>query len=119
MNVRNKVALIGHLGQDPELSTTPNGRKVARFSVATNESYQNRDGEKVDQTEWHRCVVWGKKAETIHQYFHKGKEIALEGKLRHRSYDDKEGVRRYITEVEVTGFTFIGKKEESTATAKT
>lgn len=113
MNVRNKVTLIGHLGQDPELNTTPNGHKVARFSIATNESYQNKAGEKVEQTEWHRCVVWGKKAEAADKYLHKGKEIALEGKLRHRSYEDKEGIRRYVTEIEVSGFTMLGKKTEA------
>lgn len=113
MNIRNKVLLIGHLGQDPENKTTPNGHEVVRFSLATRESYKNRDGEQVEQTEWHRCVAWGHRAEYARKYLRKGKEIALEGKLRHRSYDDKDGIRRYVTEVEVQEMTMVGKKTPS------
>ncbi|NRB63919.1 MAG: single-stranded DNA-binding protein [Saprospiraceae bacterium] len=111
MNVRNKVTLIGHLGQDPELGSTQSGDPYARFSLATNESFRNREGDLVEKTEWHKCIVWGKKAETAKKFLTKGKEIALEGTLRYRSYEDREGVRRYSTDIEVANFTMIGKKE--------
>lgn len=114
MSVRNKVTLIGHLGKDPEFTTTQNGRSIARFSMATNESYTNSAGELVEKTEWHRCIVWGKKAEAANKYLHKGKEVAVDGKLRHRTYDDKNGIRRSISEVEVTGFVMVGKKSDYT-----
>lgn len=113
MNVRNKVTLIGHLGKDPDFSTTQNGRNYARFSLATNEAYRNREGELVEETEWHRCVVWGSKAEAVHKHLTKGQEVAVEGKLRHRSYDDKDGIRRYVSEVEVGSFVMVGKKSEN------
>lgn len=114
MSVRNQVTLIGHLGKDPEFTTTQNGKSIARFSMATNESYTNSAGELVEKTEWHRCVVWGKKAEAVNKYLHKGKEVAVDGKLRHRTYDDKDGIRRSISEVEVTGFVMVGKKSDYT-----
>ena len=114
MSVRNKVTLIGHLGKDPEFTTTQNGRSIARFSMATNESYTNSAGELVEKTEWHRCIVWGKKAEAANKYLHKGKEVAVDGKLRHRTYEDKNGIRRSISEVEVTGFAMVGKKSDYT-----
>lgn len=97
--LRNKVQLIGHVGQDPEIKNLDGGKKVANLTIATNDSYKNDKGEKVEQTEWHRVVAWGKTAEIIEKYVTKGKEIALEGKLTHRSYDDKNGEKRYITEV--------------------
>jgi single-strand DNA-binding protein len=97
--LRNKVQLIGRLGQTPEIINLESGRKLAKFSLATNESYRNNKGEKVEDTQWHNVVVWGKLAEIVENYVDKGKEIAVEGKLTSRSYDDKEGVKRYITEV--------------------
>ena len=97
--LRNKVQLIGHVGQDPEIKNLDGGKKVANLTIATNDSYKNDKGEKVEQTDWHRVVAWGKTAEIIEKYVTKGKEIALEGKLTHRSYDDKNGEKRYITEV--------------------
>ena len=97
--LRNKVQLIGRLGQTPEIINLESGRKLAKFSLATNESYRNNKGEKVEDTQWHNVVVWGKLAEIVENYVDKGKEIALEGKLTSRSYDDKEGVKRFITEV--------------------
>ena len=97
--MKNSVQLVGNVGQDPEIRNLEGGKKVANFSIATNESYKNEKGEKVDQTEWHRVSAWGKTAEIIEKYVSKGKEIAIEGKLTHRSYDDKDGVKRYITEV--------------------
>ena len=107
--LRNKVQLIGHVGQDPEIKTLEGGRKLANLTIATNESYKNDKGEKVEQTEWHRVVAWGKTAEIIEKYVLKGKEIAIEGKLTHRTYDDKNGEKRYITEVVANDVLLLGK----------
>lgn len=96
--MKNRVQLIGHVGQEPEVKTV-NNKKVANITLATNDFYKNEKGEKVEQTEWHRISAWGKTAEIIEKFVTKGKEIAIEGKLTHRSYDDKEGVKRYVTEV--------------------
>lgn len=98
--MKNKVQLIGNVGQDPEVKNI-NGKTVANLTLATNEFYYNDKGEKVEQTEWHRVTAWGKSAEIIEKYVNKGKEIAIEGKLTHRSYDDKDGIKRYVTEVVV------------------
>jgi single-strand DNA-binding protein len=107
--MRNKVQLIGHVGQEPEIKTIESGKKVAKFSLATNENYTNNKGEKVEQTEWHRLTAWGKTAEIIEKYVTKGKEIAIEGKLTHRSYDDKNGEKRYVTDIVVNELLLIGK----------
>ena len=107
--LRNKVQLIGHVGQEPEIKTFEGGKKLANITLATNESYTNAKGEKVEQTEWHRLTAWGKTAELIESYVIKGKEIAVEGKLTHRSYDDKDGVKRYITEVVISELLLLGK----------
>ncbi len=106
--MKNRVQLIGHVGQEPEVKTV-NNKKVAHITLATNDSYKNDKGEKVEQTEWHRLSAWGKTAEIIEKYVTKGKEIAIEGKLTHRSYDDKEGVKRYITEVVINEVLFLSK----------
>ncbi|HZW62874.1 MAG TPA: single-stranded DNA-binding protein [Flavobacteriaceae bacterium] len=97
--LRNKVQLIGRLGQDPEIVNLESGKKLAKFSLATNENYTNAKGEKVENTEWHNIVAWGKTAEIIEKYVNKGQEIAIEGRLTSRSYEDKEGNKRYFTEV--------------------
>ena len=107
--MRNKVQLIGHVGQEPEIKTFDGGKKVANITIATNDSYTNDKGEKVEQTEWHRVTAWGKLAELIEKYVEKGKEIAIEGKLTHRSYDDKDGVKRYVTEVVANDVLLLGK----------
>ena len=107
--LRNKVQLIGHVGQDPEIKNLDGGKKVANLTIATNDSYKNDKGEKVEQTEWHKVVAWGKTAEIIEKYVTKGKEIAIEGKLTHRSYDDKNGEKRFITEVVVNELLLMGK----------
>lgn len=107
--LRNKVQLIGHVGQEPEIKTFEGGKKVANFTLATNESYTNAKGEKVEQTEWHRLTAWGKTADLIENYVIKGKEIAIEGKLAHKSYEDKDGVKRFITEVVITELLLLGK----------
>ncbi|WP_338409461.1 single-stranded DNA-binding protein [uncultured Flavobacterium sp.] len=107
--LRNKVQLIGHVGQEPEIKTFEGGKKLANLTLATNESYTNAKGEKVEQTEWHRLTAWGKTADLIESYVTKGKEIAIEGKLTHRSYDDKDGVKRFITEVVISELLLLGK----------
>ena len=107
--LRNKVQLIGHVGQDPEIKNLDGGKKVANLTIATNDSYKNEKGEKVEQTEWHKVVAWGKTAEIIEKYVTKGKEIAIEGKLTHRSYDDKNGEKRYIAEVVANDLLLLGK----------
>ncbi len=98
-NLRNKVQLIGNLGNDPEIIEYELGKKLARFSIATNESYKNKSGEWETNTEWHNIVAWGKLAERIESKIKRGNEVAIEGKLTNRSYDDKEGNKRYITEI--------------------
>ena len=113
--LRNRVQLIGRLGQDPEVKQTKNGRTLARFSLATTEVYKNSHGERQEETQWHPIVVWGERAETVSKYLRKGKEVALEGKLVHRTYDDADGNKKYITEVVVNEFLMLGKKEDNTA----
>ena len=108
--LRNKVQLIGNLGNNPEIITLESGKKLAKFSIATNETYKNAQGEKVTNTEWHNLVAWGKTAEIVEKYLEKGKEIAIEGKLTSRTYDDKDGNKRYITEVVVTELLLLGAK---------
>jgi single-strand DNA-binding protein len=107
--MRNKVQLIGHVGQEPEIKTFDGEKKVANITIATNDYYTNDKGEKVEQTEWHRVAAWGKLAEIIEKYVDKGKEIAIEGKLTHRSYDDKDGNKRYVTEVVASDILLLGK----------
>lgn len=108
--LRNKVQLIGNLGKDPEITNLDGGKKLAKFSIATNETYKNQKGEKVTDTQWHNIVAWGKTAEIIENYVTKGKEVAIEGKLTSRSYDDKEGVKRYITEIVCNELVMLGSK---------
>ncbi len=108
--LKNKVQLIGNLGNAPEVKTLDSGKKMARFSVATNESYRNAKGEKVTETQWHNLVAWGKLAEIAEKYLGKGKEVAIEGKLVSRSYNDKEGNKKYITEIQVNELLMLGAK---------
>lgn len=107
--MKNKVQLIGHVGQEPEIKIFGEGKKVANITLATNDFYTNDKGEKVEQTEWHRITAWGKIADIIEKYVPKGKEIAIEGKLTHRSYDDKDGNKRYVTEVVAHDILLLGK----------
>ncbi len=113
--LKNKVQLIGNLGNAPEVKTTESGKKLARFSVATNESYRNAKGEKVTETTWHNLVAWGKVADIAEKYLNKGSEIAIEGKLINRSYTDKDGNKKYITEVQVNELLMLGSKAEASA----
>ena len=98
-NLRNRVNLIGNLGMDPEVKELESGKKFARLSIATSESFTNSKGEQVKNTEWHNLVAWGPKATFAEKYLKKGTEVAIEGKLTHRSYDDSKGNKKYITEV--------------------
>lgn len=111
--LRNKVQLIGNLGNNPEVKQLENGSKVANFSIATNETYKNAKGEKVTDTQWHNVVAWNKTAEILEKFTNKGSEIALEGKLTSRSYEDKEGNKKYITEVVADEILLLDKKPTS------
>ncbi len=108
--LRNKVQLIGNLGNKPEIITLDSGKKLAKFSMATNETYKNAQGEKVTETQWHNIVAWNKTAEIAAQYLEKGREVAIEGKLTSRSYDDTNGVKKYITEIVVSEMLLLGNK---------
>lgn len=110
--LKNKVQLIGNLGNNPEIRTTENGKKMARFSVATNELYRSAKGEKVTETQWHNLIAWGKVADIAEQYLSKGSEVAIEGKLINRNYTDKEGNKRFITEVQVNEILMLGDKKQ-------
>ncbi|WP_299152232.1 single-stranded DNA-binding protein [uncultured Christiangramia sp.] len=106
--IRNKVQLIGNVGNAPEIKNLETGKKVASFSIATNEFFKNSKGEKVQNTQWHTIVAWGKTAEIVEQYLGKGKEIAIEGKLTSRSYETNEGEKRYVTEVVANEILLLG-----------
>ncbi|MBK7692527.1 MAG: single-stranded DNA-binding protein [Bacteroidetes bacterium] len=110
--LKNKVQLIGYLGQTPEIKTTDSDRKYAKFSLATNEEYKNSKGEKVSETQWHHLVAWGKVAELVEKYLHKGSEIAIEGKLMYNEFTDASGAKRYITEIQVNELLLLDKKAE-------
>ena len=107
--MKNTVQLIGNVGNDPEIKNLDGGKKVANITMATNEVYYKENGDKVEQTEWHKVVAWGKTAEIIEKYVTKGLQIGIEGKLSHRSYDDKNGEKRYITEVIANEVLLLGK----------
>ncbi len=111
--LKNKVQLIGNLGKAPEVINTENGKKIARFSLATNESYRNAQGEKVTDTQWHNVVAWGKTAALAEKYLQKGTEVAVEGKLVSRSYVAKDGNKKYITEIQVSEILLFGSKAAS------
>lgn len=107
----NKVVLVGHLGADPEGRYTPSGSAVTNFSMATNETWRSSDGSNEEHTEWHKCVLWGKQAESAKEFLKKGQLIYFEGRLRTRNWEDKDGVKRYTTEVIGDAFTMLGRKE--------
>lgn len=110
--LKNHVQLIGNVGQEPTIINLESGKKVVRFSIATNEHYKNNKGEKVQSTDWHTVVAWGKTAEIIENYVDKGKEIALTGKLRTRTYTTDDGNKRYVTEVEANEILLLGSKSD-------
>lgn len=109
--LRNRVQLIGNLGMDPEMVTFENGKKLAKFSVATSEVYYDTKGEKVEDTQWHNVVAWGNLAERTEKYLKKGSSLALDGKLVYRTYEDKEGQKKYMTEIVMNEMIFLSKKE--------
>lgn len=110
----NKVILIGNLGRDPEVRSTPSGQPVASFTLATSRRWRDKNGQKQEQTEWHQIVVWGKQAEIAGQYLTKGKQIYLEGRLQTRSWDDRQtGEKRYRTEVVCDNFQMLGSRASS------
>jgi len=107
--IRNKVQLIGNLGKDPEIMTLESGKKLAKFSLATNDHYKDASGQRIENVQWHNLIAWNKTAEIIEKYVTKGKEVAIEGKLTSRSYEDNEGQKRYITEIVVNELVLFGK----------
>lgn len=109
-NLKNKVQLIGHVGMNPEVRTTETGKKLARLSIATNESYKNAKGERISTTQWHNIVAWGKLADIAEQYLQKGAEVLVDGKLVYREYTDKFGTRKNITEVLANDLLMLQKK---------
>ena len=111
----NKVILIGNLGKDPEIRHTASGAAVANFSIATNEAWNNRDGQREERTEWHRVVAFGKLADICGQYLKKGKQVYIEGRLQTRSWEDRDGNKRYTTEIVATTMTMLGRAGEEPA----
>lgn len=110
----NKAILIGRLGSDPELKYTPGGQAVANFSLATNERWTGKDGEKQEKTTWHNIVAWGKLAELAKEYLHKGRQVYIEGRIDNRSYDKKDGSgKAYFSEVVVQNIQFLGSRSDS------
>jgi len=106
--VVNKVILVGNLGKDPEVRFTPNGQAIAKFPIATTEKWRDQQGQMQERTEWHNIVVWGKQAETCGQYLAKGRQVFIEGRIQTRNYDDKDGNKRYITEIVAQNVRFLG-----------
>jgi single-strand DNA-binding protein len=104
----NKVILVGNLGADPDMRYTPSGQGVCELRVATSESWNDKNGQRQERTEWHRIVVWGKRAEVCSKYLSKGRQVYVEGRIQTRTYDDKDGVKRYITEIIAADVQFLG-----------
>ena len=115
----NKVILIGNVGRDVEVRHTPGGAAVAKFSIATNEVWKDKDGQRKEHTEWHNIVAWGKLAEFCGSYVNKGRQLYVEGTIRTRTYDDEKGNRRYFTEIIAQSIRFVGPKPQGTGAAAT
>ena len=113
--LKNKVQLIGHLGNAPEIRTTEPGKKLVKFSIATNETYRNASGEKVKETQWHQVVAWGNLADIAEKYLQRGTEVAIEGKLLHRDYIDKEGNKRFVSEIQVSEILLLSRNPAQTS----
>lgn len=109
-NLRNKIQLIGNLGSDPEVKTFDSGKKKVNLSLATSDNYYDANGDKVEQTQWHNVIGWGKTADIAEKYLRKGSEIAVDGKIQYRSYDDKNGEKKYITEIVINEMLMLGKR---------
>jgi single-strand DNA-binding protein len=112
-SLRNRVQLIGNLGQDPEIKKTDKGKSVARFTLATTDSYRNSDGQKVEDTTWHNIVAWNGLAEIATKFLKKGKEVAVEGRIAHRAYEDKEGVQKYFTEIVLSDILLLRSQKDA------
>lgn len=110
--LRNKVQLIGNVGNTPEILNLESGKKLSRFSMATNETYTNSKGERVQETQWHNVIVWGKTAEIVEKFVGKGKEIAIEGKLTSSSYETEAGEKKFITEIAANEILLLGNNEK-------
>lgn len=110
-SLRNKVQLIGNIGQTPEIITFENGKKLAKLTLATNETFKNAKGEKQVDTQWHNLTAWGKTADIIEKYLSKGQEVAIEGKLQHETYDAKDGSKRYATKIQISELVMLGAKQ--------
>jgi len=108
--LRNRVQLIGNLGMDPEVKNLEKGKKVVHLSIATNDTYVNKEGEKVKETQWHNLVVWGKLCDVCEKYLKKGTEVAVDGKLTNRKWEDKDGKLHYTTEIVVNELLMLGSK---------
>ena len=108
----NKAILVGNLGRDPELRHTPNGQAVVNFTLATSESWTDKSGERQERTEWHRIVVWGRQAEMCNQYLSKGRTVYVEGRIQTREWEDKDGNKRYTTEINANNVNFIGPRTD-------
>lgn len=115
----NKAILVGNLGKDPELRYTPSGKAVASFSLATSERWTGQDGQKQESTTWHNIVVWGRQAETAKEYLAKGRQVYIEGRISNRSYDDKDGNKRYVSEVVAQTVQFLGSRGDQRPAAET
>lgn len=111
-NLRNNVRLIGRLGMNPDVKKLSTGKSLAKCSIATSESYRNEAGEKVTETQWHNIIAWGRQAEVMEKYLRKGSEIAIEGKLSTRSFTDKDGNKRFTTEIVVNELLMLGSKKD-------
>lgn len=112
-NLRNSVRLIGHLGQNPDVKNLNSGKKLTRLSLAVNESYRNENGERITETQWHNITVWGKQAELAEKLLKKGSEVAIEGKLSNNIYIDKDGIKRYTTDIVLSEFVLLGSKKQN------
>jgi len=111
--LRNQVQLIGNLGKDPEVKNLESGKIMATLRMATNEFYTDAKGDRIEKTQWHHVVAWGNNAKVIEKYLRKGSEVAIQGKLVHRSYDDKDGQKKYVTEVVANELVLMGKAEQA------
>ena len=111
----NKAILVGRLGKDPEIRYTPSGTAIANFTMATSENYKDKDGQKQERTEWHRIVAFGKLAEICGEYLAKGKQVYIEGRIQTRSWDDKDGNKKYMTEIVANTMQMLGKPEDASA----
>jgi len=110
-SLRNRAFLIGNLGQDPEIKTRENGKKVTHFTLATHDGYKNADGQKIEETTWHNIVAWNGLAETASRFLRKGREVAVEGRIVYRTYEDKKGVTKYITEIVLNEILFLNSSK--------